>query len=191
MPAITIAVALILIMGIFFLRSGKEKKFLNYRKAKPEELSKLRELGLLSYSQHKDVLGENWNTMEKNLKSDAFWDKLLGISVPFVCEDYNKIVGMAFLVPSGHPDEIYQADWSHIRMVGVDPAYSGKGISKKLTQMCIEQAKENGEKIITLHTSEFMNAARHVYEGLGFTIMKEIPPRFGKRYWLYKLDLVS
>ncbi|MDX2173612.1 MAG: hypothetical protein SFY56_10845 [Bacteroidota bacterium] len=34
--------------------------------------------------------------------------------------------------------------------------------------MCIAHAKQNNEKTIALHTSEFMDAARHIYEGLGF-----------------------
>lgn len=55
--------------------------------------------------------------------------------------------------------------------------------------MCIDAARKNGEKIVTLHTSEIMDKARHLYEGLGFTILKEIDKRLGKRYWLYKLDL--
>jgi len=49
--------------------------------------------------------------------------------------------------------------------------------------------EELKEKTIALHTSEFMDAARHIYEGLGFIMVKEIPPRYGKRYWLYRLDL--
>lgn len=42
-----------------------------------------------------------------------------------------------------------------------------------------------------LHTSEMMGAARHIYESLGFKKLREIEPRYGKKYWLYKLELVS
>jgi len=34
-----------------------------------------------------------------------------------------------------------------------------------------------------------MDKARHIYESLGFKILKEIVPRLGKKYWLYTLDL--
>jgi ribosomal protein S18 acetylase RimI-like enzyme len=34
-----------------------------------------------------------------------------------------------------------------------------------------------------------MSAARHIYEALGFTILQEIAPRYGKKYWLYILEL--
>jgi ribosomal protein S18 acetylase RimI-like enzyme len=73
-------------------------------------------------------------------------------------------------------------------MVGVDPAYRGQGIAKTLTKMCIDHARYNNEKTIALHTSEFMGPARHIYESMGFKVQYEIP-LFGKRYWIYKLDL--
>jgi hypothetical protein len=34
-----------------------------------------------------------------------------------------------------------------------------------------------------------MHKARHIYESLGFTILREIEPRLGKKYWLYTLDI--
>lgn len=96
---------------------------------------------------------------------------------------------MAYLVPSGHPTDIYEAQWSYIRFVTVDPRYSGKGIGRRLTQMCIAQARTNQESTIALHTSVLMQNAMHIYQTLGFTILREIPPRLGKRYWLYTLEL--
>jgi ribosomal protein S18 acetylase RimI-like enzyme len=56
-------------------------------------------------------------------------------------------------------------------------------------QHCINHAKKTNEKVIALHTSEFMNAARHLYEKMGFEILREIEPRLGNRYWLYSLRL--
>jgi ribosomal protein S18 acetylase RimI-like enzyme len=34
-----------------------------------------------------------------------------------------------------------------------------------------------------------MDAARALYEALGFKRIKEIDPIFGKKYWLYQLEL--
>ncbi len=96
---------------------------------------------------------------------------------------------MAFLVSNGNPTEIYDKDWSYIHFVTVDPKYSGLGIGRKLTNLCIETARQNRETVIALHTSEFMHTARHIYESMGFKILKEIDQRLGKRYWLYKLEL--
>jgi ribosomal protein S18 acetylase RimI-like enzyme len=74
-------------------------------------------------------------------------------------------------------------------MVGVNPSYAGRGIARQLTETCIKKAKELGEKTVALHTSEFMDAARHLYESIGFRVLKEIPERLGKKYWLYTLDI--
>jgi ribosomal protein S18 acetylase RimI-like enzyme len=96
---------------------------------------------------------------------------------------------MAFIVLSGNPTEIFQSNWSYIRFVSVHPNHSGKGIGKYLTQLCIDFAKQNNEQTVVLHTSEFMNKARHIYESLGFAILKELEPRLGEKYWLYTLTL--
>lgn len=96
---------------------------------------------------------------------------------------------MAFLVPSGNPTHIYPADWSYVRMVGVDPDHRGKGIAKRLTQMCVDHARKSHEKIVGLHTSEKMEDAKHIYESIGFRLDKEIDPIYGMRYFQYRLDI--
>ena len=74
-------------------------------------------------------------------------------------------------------------------MVGVDPAYLGQGIARQLIHQCLQQARANGEQTIGLHTSEKMVIARQLYETLGFEIVRELPPIFGMRYWLYAIDI--
>ncbi len=41
--------------------------------------------------------------------------------------------------------------------------------------------KTNNEGIIALHTSEFMNTARHIYEKMGFKAVKELAPHYVKK----------
>ena len=103
--------------------------------------------------------------------------------------DHGEIVGMSFLVPSGNPTDIFPSDWSYVRMVTVHPLYNGRGIGRELMTRCIDQARNAGETVIALHTSEVMNAARHIYESLGFEIVSELGLRYGKRYWIYRMDL--
>ncbi|MBL7741486.1 MAG: GNAT family N-acetyltransferase [Chitinophagaceae bacterium] len=161
-----------------------------YRKGYSVEKDSLQQLGILSYSQFKNILSpEGWQMMNKFLHNDKMWTQLVSSSNIFVCEDNDKLVGMAYLVPGGNPTHIYPADWSYIRMVGVHPGYRGKGIAKRLTQMCVDHARQTNEKIVGLHTSEKMDDARHIYESIGFRIHKEIDPIYGMRYWLYRLDL--
>ncbi len=161
-----------------------------WREGSPNEKESLKQLGILSYNQFSKILSStDWNTMDRFLNNDDMWHQLVNNSKIFVCEDKGRIIGMAYLVPSGNPTHIYPADWSYIRMVGVNPDYRGKGIAKRLTQMCVDFARQSNEKIVGLHTSEKMDDARHIYVSVGFVIHKEIGPIYGMKYWLYKLEI--
>ncbi|MFT3680207.1 MAG: GNAT family N-acetyltransferase [Ferruginibacter sp.] len=163
---------------------------MTYRAATSEDLKRLQQLAILSWSRFKDVLtADNWQKLYSNISNVNTYTTLLEQSECIVCIAAEQVIGMAFLMSSGNPTDIYEAGWCSIRFVTVHPHHNGKGIGKKLTQLCIEKATKNGEKTIALHTSEFMNNARHIYESLGFTVLKEIPPRFDKKYWLYTLEI--
>ncbi len=169
-----------------------EQENISYRNAKIADVDILKELGLLSYGIFKTILTpDNWKIMETNLSKTELYLGLLSKANSFVAECDHKIVGMAFLMPSGNPNHIYEADWCVIRMLGVNPEYNGRGIANKLTQLCIEAAKHNGEKTIALHTSpEIMANAIRIYLKAGFTLHKNIDPIFGVKYQLYKMDLL-
>lgn len=162
-----------------------------YRHGIKNDLPKLKELAVNSWGQFQSKLTtENWKKLYDSLSNDATYTELLGKSTCFTSTTNDgEIVGMAFLVPKGNPTDIYDKDWCYIRFVTVAPNFGGQGIGKKLTALCIDTARQNSENIIALHTSEFMDTARHIYESLGFKVLKEIDQRLGKRYWLYKLDL--
>ena len=163
---------------------------LQYRIASHADIDALMALGLAAYSDYATQLTpDNWQTMKSNLEAKDKMTALLDMATCFVAESDGCIVGMAFLVPSGNPSHIYPSDWSYIRMIGVYADFRGLGIGKKLTQQCIALATQSGERIIALHTSEIMHAARATYEQLGFTIVRELPLYLGIRYWLYSLEL--
>jgi ribosomal protein S18 acetylase RimI-like enzyme len=87
------------------------------------------------------------------------------------------------------PAEILRKYIHRIRMVGVHPDADGKGIAQSLTRLCIDKAKETGEKTIMLHTAEIMHAARHIYEKLGFQKVRPLDTHYGLQYWLYQLNI--
>lgn len=163
---------------------------LNYRTASHADIKQLQQLRLLAYGQFKSVITkENWEKWELSLNNETNFLNLLDIATCFVCELESEIVGMAFFIPNGNPFLYFPSEWSYIRYVGVHPDYEGKGIGKKLTQQCIDAAKIAGENTIALHTSEFQNAARHIYESLGFVKQKDLDLIYGKQYYLYTLKL--
>lgn len=164
---------------------------ITFRGATYNDLTDLKNLAVKSWLQFQpNLTDENWIKLNSSLTNDKTYVELLDKSAGFVAiSDNNSIVGMAFLVPNGNPTDIYDKEWCYIRFVTVDPDFGRQGIGRKLTNLCVETARQNKEKVIALHTSEFMDAARHIYESSGFSILREIDQRLGKRYWLYKLDL--
>ncbi|MBK9727035.1 MAG: GNAT family N-acetyltransferase [Saprospiraceae bacterium] len=160
-----------------------------FRKGNIADLEQIKSITWMAYSQFKNIFSEeNFQGWNEILNKDETYLNLFETAVCFVCEKENKIIGSAFLVPHGNPFKWFEADWSYIRLVAVHTEYEGNGIGKKLTQMCIDKAKEMDEKIIALHTSEFQNAARHIYESMGFEKQKEFE-LYEKKYWIYLLNL--
>jgi ribosomal protein S18 acetylase RimI-like enzyme len=155
------------------------------------DLTSVRKLAQNTWKQfEKDLSNENWDILSSNLSNENLYKDLLLNSKSFICENETReIIGMSFLVASGNPTEIYNEKQCYIRFVTVSEEYKGLNIGQKLTEECIEFARKNGEKKIALHTSEFMDKARYIYEKLGFKIIKEIEPRYGKKYWLYEMNL--
>lgn len=165
---------------------------IEYREAAAQDLKALQELALVSYGILKpELTPENWTKMVSILQSDQTFPLLLKTCYGFVCETDGRLIGMAFLVPSGNPTKIYSPDTSYIRMVGVHPEAGGKGIARSLTRLCIDKAKATGEKKISLHSAEIMYAARHIYETEGFKKIKILDEHYGLIYWLYEMDLHS
>jgi len=164
---------------------------LTYRQGTKEDLQNLKKLAIKSWTPFQSQLTvENWNSLKQTISNDKTYEELIDQSTCIVCvANYDNVIGMAFIVPNGNPTDIYLKEWSYIRFVSVDPEFGGQGIGRKLTTMCIDIARQNGEKIIALHTSEIMDKARHIYESLGFNVLREIDQRLVKKYWLYKLEL--
>lgn len=164
---------------------------MTYRQGNINDLMGLKNLALKSWTPFKSELtSENWQSLFNTISNDKTYLQLVENSHCIVCENESReLIGMAFLVPHGNPTEIYDEKWCYIRFVSVDPEFGGKGIGRQLTEKCIQFAIDNKEQTIALHTSEMMDKARHIYESLGFKILKEIDQRLGKKYWLYTLDI--
>lgn len=165
---------------------------LNYRKAHIEDIEQIRDLHVRACGQYADVLSpDNWARMLNNLEDLKGLRDLMQNSFTYVCEADRKIIGAVSLVHRGNPTDIFMKDWSYIRNLSVDPEYRGRGVAKKLVLECISEAISRRESRIALHTGEFMESAKALYENIGFKVLKELEPMFGKRYWLYKLDLYN
>jgi ribosomal protein S18 acetylase RimI-like enzyme len=162
---------------------------LQYREATTDDLPELQALGLTSYGRYAHRLTpDNWKEWEANFTSDAYFFSLFTNGTCLVCEDNDSIVGMAFLIRSGNPTRFFRSDWCYLRLVAVHPEYENQGIGRQLTNICLAHATAARETRIALHTSEFQDAARHIYESIGFKKHQEYE-HYGKKYWVYTLPL--
>ena len=66
------------------------------------------------------------------------------------------------------PTKAEDAEVTVIHALGVDPAYSGKGVAKAMVRFVIDTARENGQKVIRLDVLKGNLPAEKLYEGLGF-----------------------
>jgi ribosomal protein S18 acetylase RimI-like enzyme len=143
---------------------------------------------LAAYSQYATRIGpQQWERMRAGV---ARAEHGVPGSRVFASTSEGALSAVVFYFPPGCSDPtIFEPDWASIRLLGVDPAVRGGGAARRLTQHCIAQARADGAATIGLHTSEAMTIARGLYERMGFRVDREIDPRFGLRYWRFRLDL--
>lgn len=163
-----------------------------YRKAHIEDIDQIKALHVKAFGQFADVLSpDNWAKMLDNIEDLKSLRELMLNSFTYVCEVNDTIIGTISMVHRGNPTEIFMKDWAYIRKLSVDPEYRGRGVAKKLVLECISEAISRRESRIALYTGEFMESARALYENIGFKMLKELDPIYGKKYSLYKLDLYN
>lgn len=86
----------------------------------------------------------------------------------WIAESEGAVVGSIFLVK--HSEEV-----AKLRLLIVDPAARGMGIGNRLVEECVAFARQAGYRSITLWTQEELRAAQHIYEKVGFRMVKEEP----------------
>lgn len=63
---------------------------------------------------------------------------------------------------------------SGLRLLAVLPTARGGGVGRKLTEKCIDMARDKQHDQIILHTTQYMKAAWRLYEKMGFSRFEEI-----------------
>lgn len=76
--------------------------------------------------------------------------------------------GITYLHRPGPLATIDRPDQAELRMLAVAPEAQGRGIGTALVGACLEQARRDGKREVTLHTVGAMARAQRLYERVGF-----------------------
>ena len=154
------------------------------REAEERDLDEILRVSLAAHREYAEVLEPAaWEKLEAGVSNVA---ALAESGRAIVAEAEGAIAGSVVYFPPGSSSlGIFEPGWAFIRMLSVDPERRGRGLGRLLSEECLARAREDGAERVALHTGEQMAAARRLYEGMGFEVLKEIEPRFGFRYWIY------
>ncbi|REE85304.1 protein phosphatase 2C-like protein [Paenibacillus taihuensis] len=83
--------------------------------------------------------------------------------VLFIC-DQEKPVATA----CAWEEPQWEADCGYLHMVGVDPAYGGRGLGYSVSLAALHRMREEGKRHAVLETDDFRLSAIHIYLKLGY-----------------------
>jgi predicted N-acetyltransferase YhbS len=139
------------------------------RDIRPDEVSAAGALTLAAYEQYSTLMEPSaWAALYKALES------ALATSGPLahlVAVRNGTLIGSVLLFPATN-DGIANAGgrmiWPELRLLAVAPAAREHGVGKALMSACIERARASGAPALGLYSSDTMQSAIRLYEGLGF-----------------------
>jgi DNA-binding MarR family transcriptional regulator len=92
----------------------------------------------------------------------------------WIAESHGTILGSVYLMKE-------DAETARLRLLYVEPQARGLGLGKKLVSECTKFARAAGYKRIVLWTQSTLTAARKLYVGEGYELVKQEPHHsFGK-----------
>ena len=142
---------------------------LSIRPALPHDRDAIADLTRAAYAEYASVMApEAWSALEQAIEASLANDD--GVT-RLVAELDEVIVGSAALYApdtAAYGNLASAASWPEVRLVAVDPSARGRGVARALVDECARRARAAGARVLGLHTSRSMRAAKTLYEQMGF-----------------------
>ena len=142
---------------------------LSIRTAHPSDRDAIARLTRVAYAEYAAVMEPSaWSALEQAI--EASLASADGVTRLVATLD-DVIVGSAALYApdsDAYGSLASAASWPEVRLVAVDPSARGRGVARALVDECARRARAAGARVLGLHTSRSMRAAKTLYEQMGF-----------------------
>jgi ribosomal protein S18 acetylase RimI-like enzyme len=166
---------------------------LHIRNSRPSDRDRIEAVTLSAYHEYAASMPAYWEGYRANILATL---STAAAAEQIVAEQNNRIVGAVLLYPAGgaivNPgNPQITLSRQEVRLLAVDPAARGQGIGAALMNECIRRVRDSGTRVLTLHTTDLMQAAMRLYERLGFQRDRELDfePVPGATVKGYRLNL--
>jgi len=163
------------------------------RGAEPGDRDAIQAVTLDAYLQYAEAIPAHWEGYRQNILAT------LAAAAPgsqIVALDGDRVVGAVLLYAAGTSIEIAGAGdtpvaFPEVRLLAVAPSARGRGVGAALMNECMRRARSASATALTLHTTDFMEAAMRLYGRLGFVRAGDLDfqPAPGIVVKGYRLDL--
>lgn len=149
---------------------------LRIRDAREEDRDAIRDMTLAAFQEYAAVMQAHWESYRKGILNTLSDVKP---AEQIMAEQDGAIVGAVLLFPPGavffRPDGSRVAlEYPEARLLAVASTARGRGVGEALLRECIHRARRSGAPALTLHTSDFMQAGKRMYERMGFLRAPEL-----------------
>lgn len=159
------------------------------RNARPEELDKVALLLKEAYEQYEKFMPPE--IFQSYLEDIMDVRSRLPESDLIVAELDGHLAGTVTLYLRSSESRVWPEGWASVRLLGVLPAYRNQGVGQALMDECILRCKQEGIRVLGLHTTDAMATAKRMYERMGFKRVPEFDfhPRPGVVVMAYRYDI--
>jgi ribosomal protein S18 acetylase RimI-like enzyme len=146
---------------------------LSIRDARPDERAAISELTERAYVQYATIMTPAaWAGLEQAMRVALAAQERGDPGIArIVAEQADTLVGSVLLyapASDAYGGATARAAHPEVRLLAVAPELRGHGVGDALMRECIRRARHMGARELGLHTSHSMQAAKHMYDRMGF-----------------------